>query len=126
MFKLKTLLTGTCRGWSSYGRSFSSRSPSYTGSHSTVIPYLTARDLIRNIKNYHEIIDVRTPTEHGEDNILNSATNLPVLNEDERVEVGTLFSKDKFQARKVGAALISRNIHRHIMEHFIDMDRDYR
>ena len=91
-----------------------------------MIPYVTARDLMENLSSYHEIIDVRTPSEHAEDNVLNIATNLPVLTEQERQEVGTLYSKDKFKARKIGAALISKNIHQHIMEHFIDKDKNYR
>ena len=95
-------------------------------SYSSVIPVVSARDLIGNLDSYHEIIDVRTPTEHGEDNILNTATNLPVLSDQERVEVGTLYSKDTFRARKIGAALISRNIHKHILENFLDKDKSYR
>ena len=91
-----------------------------------MIPVVSARDLIGNLNSYHEVIDVRTPAEHQEDNILNSATNLPVLSEQERVEVGTLYSKDKFQARKIGAALISRNIHKHILEYFLDKEMSYR
>ena len=94
--------------------------------YSSVIPLVSARDLMGNLDSYNEIIDVRTPAEHGEDNILNTATNLPVLSEEERVEVGTLYSKDKFKARKIGAALISRNIHKHILEHFLDKDKSYR
>jgi len=91
-----------------------------------VIPVVSARDLIGNLHSYHEIIDVRTPAEHQEDNVLNTATNLPVLSEQERVEVGTLYSKDKFKARKIGAALISRNIHKHILEYFLEKDMSYR
>ena len=107
-------------------RTFRTTTQSLTESYSNVIPYVTARDLMGNLSSYHEIIDVRTPSEHAEDNVLNIATNLPVLTEQERKEVGTLYSKDKFKARKIGAALISKNIHQHIMEHFIDKDKNYR
>ena len=125
MLKLRIFLsTGNVRH--SPRRTFRTTTQSFTESYSNVIPYVTARDLMGNLSSYHEIIDVRTPSEHAEDNVLNLATNLPVLSEQERQEVGTLYSKDKFKARKIGAALISKNIHKHIMEHFIDKDKNYR
>ena len=107
-------------------RDFGNGRASDADRYSSVIPVVSARDLIGNLHSYHEIIDVRTPAEHQEDNILNTASNLPVLSEEERVEVGTLYSKDKFQARKIGAALISKNIHKHILEYFLDKDMSYR
>ena len=107
-------------------RDFGNVRASSTDHYSSVIPVVSAKDLIENLNSYHEIIDVRTPAEHEEDNILNTATNLPVLSEQERVEVGTLYSKDKFQARKIGAAMISKNIHKHILEYFLDKDMSYR
>ena len=107
-------------------RDFGNGRASSADRYSSVIPVVSARDLIGNLHSYHEIIDVRTPAEHQEDNVLNTATNLPVLSEQERVEVGTLYSKDKFKARKIGAALISRNIHKHILEYFLDKDMSYR
>ena len=125
MLKLRIFLsTATVRH--SPRRTFRTTTQSLTESYSNVIPYVTARDLMGTLSSYHEIIDVRTPSEHAEDNVLNLATNLPVLSEQERQEVGTLYSKDKFKARKIGAALISKNIHKHIMEHFIDKDKNYR
>lgn len=64
-----------------------------------------------------EIIDVRTPAEFEEDHIP-GAINLPVLSNDERVTVGKLYSSNKFEARKTGAAIISRNIASHIDGYF--------
>ena len=107
-------------------RDFGNGRAAYKESYSSVIPVVSARDLIGNLDSYHEIIDVRTSAEHEADNILNTAINLPVLSEQEREEVGTLYSKDKFKARKIGAALISRNIHKHILEYFLEKDRSYR
>ena len=107
-------------------RDFGNGRVSCADRYSSVIPVVSANDLIGNLHSYHEIIDVRTPAEHQEDNILNTATNLPVLSEEERVEVGTLYSKDKFKARKIGAALISMNIHKHILEHFLHKDMNYK
>lgn len=71
-----------------------------------------------------EIIDVRTPAEFEEDHIP-GAINLPVLNNKERVTVGTQYSANQFEARKSGAALISRNIAYHIDKYFQSKDKDY-
>ena len=60
-----------------------------------------------------DIIDVRSPSEFSQDHIP-AAINLPVLDDDERKEVGTLHKTNAFGARKRGAALISRNIAKHI------------
>ncbi|ERN42761.1 tRNA 2-selenouridine synthase [Rubidibacter lacunae KORDI 51-2] len=77
-------------------------------------------------KTYSEIIDVRSPSEFQEDRIP-GAVNLPVLDDDERAWVGTLYRKDSpFAARKVGAALVSRNIARHLETHLSDRDKDYK
>ena len=66
---------------------------------------------------FDEIIDVRTPLEFAEDHV-EGAINLPVLSNEERVKVGTLYASDKLQGRKVGAALITQNISQHILGHF--------
>ena len=61
-----------------------------------------------------EIIDVRSPSEFAEDHIP-GAINLPVLSDAERREVGTLYVQDDpFRARRLGAALVARNIARHL------------
>lgn len=56
-----------------------------------------------------DIIDARSPSEFAEDHVP-GAINLPVLNDAERAQIGTLHKHDSFAARKQGAALISRNI----------------
>lgn len=74
---------------------------------------------------YSEIVDVRSPSEFAEDHIP-GATNLPVLNDPERAEVGTLYKQvDPFTARKVGAALVSGNISKHLADRFRWKDKDY-
>jgi tRNA 2-selenouridine synthase len=60
------------------------------------------------------VIDVRSPGEFAEDHIP-GAVNLPVLNDAERSEVGTLYvQKSRFKARQVGAAYVARNVARHL------------
>ena len=57
-----------------------------------------------------ERIDVRSPSEFAEDH-LPGAVNLPVLDDAERTRVGTMYvQQSAFDARKVGAALVARNI----------------
>ncbi len=74
---------------------------------------------------YDEIIDVRSPSEFAEDHIP-GAINLPVLDNAERAEVGTIYKQvSTFKARKVGAALVSRNISHHLEGHFAHKDKDY-
>jgi len=71
-----------------------------------------------------DVIDVRTPTEFAEDHVP-GAVNRPVLSDDERALVGTLHAKaSAFEAKKLGAALISRNI-AHIVEGLRDRPRDF-
>ena len=61
-----------------------------------------------------EIIDVRSPSEYAEDHVP-GAVNLPVLSDAERAQVGTLYVQDDpFIARRLGAALVARNIARHL------------
>lgn len=60
------------------------------------------------------VIDVRSPSEFAEDH-LPGAVNLPVLDDAERAEVGTEYVQgSKFRARRNGAALVARNIARHL------------
>lgn len=60
------------------------------------------------------IIDVRSPAEYDEDH-LPGAINLPVLEDDQRAEVGTIYSKvSPFMARKKGGALVAQNTAIHL------------
>lgn len=58
---------------------------------------------------FDTIIDVRSPAEFAEDHVL-GAINCPALNNEERAEVGTLYKHNPFEARKLGAVYISRNM----------------
>lgn len=60
------------------------------------------------------VIDVRSPSEFSEDHIP-GAINLPVLDDAERARVGTVYKQlSPFEARRMGAALVARNIARAI------------
>lgn len=75
--------------------------------------------------DYSEIIDVRSEGEFAHDRIP-GAINLPVLNNEERAEVGTIYKQSPFTARKIGAALVYKNLSRHLSEHFANKEKDYR
>jgi len=76
------------------------------------------------IASYSDIVDVRTPAEFDEDHVP-GAINAPVLSNEERARVGTLHAQSSaFDARKVGAALISRNI-ASLLEQWRDRPRDF-
>ena len=63
---------------------------------------------------FDEVIDVRSPAEFAEDHVP-GAINLPVLDDAERATVGTIYVRQsRLEARVVGAALVARNIARHL------------
>jgi len=86
-------------------------------------PIITTRNWLP--EKYDLVIDVRAPSEFAEDHIV-GAVNMPVLSDTERVEVGTLYKQTSpFAARKLGAALVSRNIARHLEERLLDYPTDF-
>ena len=69
---------------------------------------------IADLKMFDDIIDVRSPAEFAEDHIPR-AINLPVLDDAQRAEVGTIYVQEsKFEAKRIGAALIAENIAKHL------------
>jgi tRNA 2-selenouridine synthase len=81
---------------------------------------------LSQLGQFDEIIDVRSPAEFAEDH-LPGAINCPVLDDDERIQVGTLYKQvSPFEARKLGAALVARNIARHLQERFHDKPKSWK
>lgn len=81
---------------------------------------------LADLAGFDEIIDVRSPGEFAEDHVP-GAINLPVLNDAERARVGTDYKQvSAFEAKKIGAALVSRNIAHHLETHFADKPKKYR
>lgn len=65
-------------------------------------------------QGFDDIIDVRAPAEFAEDH-LPGALSLPVLDDEERAWVGTVYKQvSPFTARKMGAALVAKNAARHL------------
>jgi tRNA 2-selenouridine synthase len=81
---------------------------------------------VAQLDQFDEIIDVRTPAEFAEDHIP-GAINCPVLSDEERVTIGTMYKQvSPFEARKVGAALVSMNIARYLQTHFHDRPKSWK
>src|SRR5712691_4047241 len=73
---------------------------------------------VAQVDAFDEVIDVRSPSEFAHDHVP-GAVNCPVLDDAERARVGTLYKQvSSFDAKKIGAALVSKNIARHIDQRF--------
>jgi tRNA 2-selenouridine synthase len=81
---------------------------------------------VAQLTGFDEIIDVRSEGEFAADHIP-GAVNCPVLDDEQRARVGTLYKQvSSFEAKKTGAALISANIAHHLHERFHDRPREWR
>jgi tRNA 2-selenouridine synthase len=79
-----------------------------------------------HLADFDEIVDVRTPLEYADDHVP-GALNAPVLSNEERVIVGTMYKQvSPFEATRVGAALVARNLARHLETTFADRPRSWR
>jgi tRNA 2-selenouridine synthase len=75
-------------------------------------PITTLAEFARH--GFDTVIDVRSPAEYDEDH-LPGAISLPALTDAERAEVGTIYKRESpFRARKLGAAMVARNVARHL------------
>ncbi|MDB5792867.1 MAG: tRNA 2-selenouridine synthase [Massilia sp.] len=87
---------------------------------------LSFADILPELHRFDAIIDVRSEGEFALDH-LPGAINCPVLHDEERVRVGTLYKQvNAFEAKKVGAALVAHNIARHLETQFADKPRDWK
>jgi tRNA 2-selenouridine synthase len=80
---------------------------------------------LAELGQFDAIIDVRSPAEFAEDH-LPGAINWPVLDDEERARVGTLYKASPFEARKLGAAVVARNIAGHIEQHTPALEKSWR
>ena len=109
------------------------RSSTISDARSLVVPFASCPILVLSpkltqqpwLETYSEIIDVRSPSEFAIDR-MPGAINLPVLSDDERAKVGTIYKQvNPFEARKIGAALTAKNIARHLERHFAAKPKEY-
>jgi tRNA 2-selenouridine synthase len=67
-----------------------------------------------DLRSFDTIIDCRSPSEYAEDHIP-GAISAPVLDDAERATVGTLYKeRSPFEAKKLGGALVAKNVARHV------------
>jgi len=79
-----------------------------------------------NADDYDMVIDVRSPDEFADDH-LPGAVNMPVLDNAQRAEIGTMYKQiSPFAAKRKGAVLVAQNISRHIETHLATTGKDFR
>lgn len=82
--------------------------------------------ILPELEGFDTLIDARSPAEFADDHIP-GAINCPVLDNEERIRVGTLYKEQgAFEAKKVGAAIVARNIAHHIDTRFAGRGRDWK
>ena len=82
---------------------------------------------VADLHAFDAVFDARSPAEYALDHIP-GAINCPVLDDDERRIVGTLYKQQgAFEARRVGGAMVAANIARHLQgEHFASQPLKWR
>lgn len=86
---------------------------------------LTIDQVIERLDTFDALLDARSPSEHAEDHVP-GAVSAAVLDDEERARVGTLHKQvSPFAARRIGAALVSRNIASILDGLPADLDRDW-
>lgn len=81
---------------------------------------------LAQLGEFDSILDARSPAEFADDHVP-GATSCPVLSDEERARVGTLYKQvSPFEAKKVGAALVAKNIAAHIEANFLDKPKSWR
>ncbi len=87
---------------------------------------IAAADALARLAEFSAIIDARSESEFAHDH-LPGAVNWPSLNDQQRARVGTLYKQaSPFEARKLGAALVARNIADHIERELAHTSRRWR
>jgi tRNA 2-selenouridine synthase len=87
---------------------------------------LTFDTILPTLGDFDTIIDARSESEFALDH-LPGAINCPVLNDAERILVGTTYKQvGAFEAKRLGAPLVARNIAHHVETLFADKPRDWK
>lgn len=87
---------------------------------------LSFADILPDLDGFDTIIDARSEGEFALDH-LPGAINCPVLDNEQRIRVGTLYKQvGAFEAKKLGAALVARNIAMHLETRFADKPREWK
>lgn len=82
-------------------------------------------EALAELDRFDALVDARSPGEFAEDH-LPGAVNWPVLDDEERRIVGTLYKQDPHAARRLGATLVARNVARLLEERTGDLPKNWR
>lgn len=86
----------------------------------------TGMATVGQLDEFDDIVDVRSPAEFAADRIP-GALNCPALDNEQRARVGTLYKQvSAFEARRLGAAIVARNLSDALYQHFADKPRSWR
>jgi tRNA 2-selenouridine synthase len=78
------------------------------------------------LTSFDAVLDVRSPAEYAQDH-MPGAVNCPVLDDEERARVGTIYKQvSPFEAKRIGAALVARNIASHLEVKLKDKNRNWK
>ncbi len=81
---------------------------------------------VEDIAAFDTLIDARSPAEFALDHIP-GAINCPVLDDEERRIVGTIYKQQgAFEAKRVGGAMVAAHLAEHLRERFADRPRNWR
>jgi tRNA 2-selenouridine synthase len=83
-------------------------------------------EVVARLREFNTIVDARSPSEYADDH-LPGAISAPVLDDAERARVGTVNAElGAFEAKRLGAAIVARNVGDLIDRLFADRPRDWR
>ena len=89
------------------------------------IARISAADALDRLGSFSDVIDARSEGEYAEDH-LPGAVNWPSLHDEERKIVGTQYKQiSQFEAKKLGAALVAKNIAQHIQRDVLDKPKEW-
>lgn len=81
---------------------------------------------VADMQAFDTLIDARSPAEFALDHVP-GAINCPVLDDEERRIVGTLYKQQgAFEARRVGGAMVAANLAKHLRERFADRPANWK
>ncbi len=87
---------------------------------------VSVADWLNKPDQFDDVLDARSPAEYALDHAP-GALCTPVLNDEERIEVGTLYKQvSPFEARKVGGAKVAHNIAGIVETHCMNRPKDWR
>lgn len=86
---------------------------------------ISADQALGRLADFSAVIDARSEGEYAEDH-LPGAVNWPSLHDEERQIVGTQYKQiNAFEAKKLGAALVAKNIAEHIQREVLDKPKEW-